>query len=206
MNVRGARLLVAAFVIAAASLTTSAAVRPPKLQYDISTLPNGLTLVLSEDHSTPIVHLQVWYHVGSKNEKKGRLLREKACDLKDGKSCNDLGTAWSEGKNGAPKPDFVKAKGFYEKACKLADGLGCFNLGNVYRVGEGVKKDVRLAFANFQKSCELDEAKGCTELGIMHYEGTGTPQDADKAIALLEKACKLGSQPACKNVEKIRKK
>src|SRR4029079_8341327 len=63
---------VVALLIAAAGFTTSAAVRPPKLQYDISTLPNGLTLVLSEDHSTPIVHLQVWYHVGSKNEKKGR--------------------------------------------------------------------------------------------------------------------------------------
>jgi zinc protease len=36
------------------------------------TLPNGLTVILSEDHSTPIVHLQLWYHVGSKNEKPGR--------------------------------------------------------------------------------------------------------------------------------------
>src|SRR5215212_4844822 len=72
MTVRGARFLVAAIVVAAASLTPSAAVRPPKLQYDITTLPNGLTLILSEDHSTPIVHLQIWYHVGSKNEKKGR--------------------------------------------------------------------------------------------------------------------------------------
>jgi zinc protease len=50
----------------------SAAVRPPKLQYGITTLPNGLTVVLEEDHSTPIVHLQLWYHVGSKNEKPGR--------------------------------------------------------------------------------------------------------------------------------------
>jgi len=72
MRLRVARSLVVAVLLAAASLTTSAAVRPPKLQYDISTLPNGLTLVLSEDHSTPIVHMQVWYHVGSKNEKKGR--------------------------------------------------------------------------------------------------------------------------------------
>jgi zinc protease len=62
-----------AFVIAlATSSTPSAAVRPPKLQYDLFTLPNGLTVVLSEDHSTPIVHLQVTYHVGSKNEKAGR--------------------------------------------------------------------------------------------------------------------------------------
>src|SRR5262245_42656269 len=72
MRFRFARSIVFAVLLAATSLTTSAAVRPPKLQYDISTLPNGLTLVLSEDHSTPIVHMQVWYHVGSKNEKKGR--------------------------------------------------------------------------------------------------------------------------------------
>jgi zinc protease len=63
-------LLVA--LIIAAALPTSAAVRPPKLQYEISTLPNGLTVILSEDHSTPIVHVQLWYHVGSKNEKAGR--------------------------------------------------------------------------------------------------------------------------------------
>src|SRR6478735_12499225 len=49
-----------------------AAVRPPKLQYRITTLSNGLTVVLSEDHSTPIVHVQLWYHVGSKNERPGR--------------------------------------------------------------------------------------------------------------------------------------
>ena len=72
MTVRRARFLLAAVAVAVTSLSVSAAVRPPKLQYDVSTLPNGLTLVLSEDHSTPIVNIQVWYHVGSKNERKGR--------------------------------------------------------------------------------------------------------------------------------------
>lgn len=47
-------------------------VRPPRLTYAVSTLPNGLTLILHEDHSTPIVNVQVWYHVGSKNERPGR--------------------------------------------------------------------------------------------------------------------------------------
>src|SRR3954468_24234312 len=55
-----------------AGLTSSAAVRPTKLEYQVATLPNGLTVVLSEDHSTPIVNVQLWYHVGSKNEKPGR--------------------------------------------------------------------------------------------------------------------------------------
>ena len=46
--------------------------RPPKFNYTMTTLPNGLQVVLLEDHSTPITHLAVWYHVGSKNEKAGR--------------------------------------------------------------------------------------------------------------------------------------
>ena len=66
------RAVLVSTLLVANGLSAQAAVTPPKLQYDISTLPNGLTVVLSEDHSTPIVHLGVWYHVGSKNEKKGR--------------------------------------------------------------------------------------------------------------------------------------
>jgi predicted Zn-dependent peptidase len=49
-----------------------AAVRPPKLQYERLVLPNGLTVILHEDKSTPIVHVALWYHVGSKNERTGR--------------------------------------------------------------------------------------------------------------------------------------
>ena len=67
-----AAVAIGAAVLVAATERSSAAVRPPKLQYEISTLPNGLTLVLSEDHSTPIVHVNLTYHVGSKNEKPGR--------------------------------------------------------------------------------------------------------------------------------------
>jgi len=61
-----------AFVSVTPSGDAHAAVRPPRLHYQITTLPNGLTLILSEDHSTPIVHVEVWYHVGSKNERPGR--------------------------------------------------------------------------------------------------------------------------------------
>lgn len=35
-------------------------------------LDNGLTLIVHEDHKAPIVAFNVWYHVGSKNEKPGR--------------------------------------------------------------------------------------------------------------------------------------
>jgi zinc protease len=49
-----------------------ASVRPPKLHYERIALANGLTVLLHQDRSTPIVHVQLWYHVGSKNERAGR--------------------------------------------------------------------------------------------------------------------------------------
>jgi zinc protease len=67
-----ASLVLAIAVVGSSSFEPQAAVRPPKLQYEMFTLPNGLTVILSEDHSTPIVHVGLWYHVGSKNEKPGR--------------------------------------------------------------------------------------------------------------------------------------
>lgn len=44
----------------------------PEISYEKHVLPNGLTLILHEDHKAPIVAVNVWYHVGSKNEKKGK--------------------------------------------------------------------------------------------------------------------------------------
>jgi zinc protease len=35
-------------------------------------LPNGLTLLVHEDHSVPIVGVNLWYHVGSRNERRGK--------------------------------------------------------------------------------------------------------------------------------------
>ena len=66
--------LVATILLGAAALIAPlyAAVHPPKLDYQITTLSNGLRVILSEDHSTPVVHISVWYHVGSRDEKPGR--------------------------------------------------------------------------------------------------------------------------------------
>ena len=40
--------------------------------YQKFVLSNGLTLIVHEDHKAPIVAVNVWYHVGSKNEKPGK--------------------------------------------------------------------------------------------------------------------------------------
>ncbi|HEX6052633.1 MAG TPA: pitrilysin family protein [Gemmatimonadaceae bacterium] len=43
-----------------------------RLPIDTFRLPNGLFVTLSEDHTAPIVAVNVWYHVGSANERPGR--------------------------------------------------------------------------------------------------------------------------------------
>jgi zinc protease len=42
------------------------------IPYEKFVLSNGLTVIVHEDHKAPIVAVNVWYHVGSKNEKPGK--------------------------------------------------------------------------------------------------------------------------------------
>jgi zinc protease len=44
----------------------------PDISYTKTVLNNGLTLIVHEDHKAPIVAVNIWYHVGSKNEPAGR--------------------------------------------------------------------------------------------------------------------------------------
>jgi zinc protease len=43
-----------------------------KIPYETYKLPNGLTVIMSVDRTTPTVAVNIWYHVGSKNEAPGR--------------------------------------------------------------------------------------------------------------------------------------
>ncbi len=45
---------------------------PPEIAADKTKLDNGLEVILHEDHRTPIVTVNVWYHVGSKDEPAGK--------------------------------------------------------------------------------------------------------------------------------------
>src|SRR5258708_755429 len=43
-----------------------------ELKYSLFKLPNGLTVILHEDHTVPVVTVNMWYHVGSARERPGR--------------------------------------------------------------------------------------------------------------------------------------
>ena len=42
------------------------------IPYTLHKLDNGLTLIIHEDHKAPIAAVNIWYHVGSKDEKAGK--------------------------------------------------------------------------------------------------------------------------------------
>ena len=68
---RAAFLIVLALAAPAAAQPPAA---PPKIElaYTQFTLANGLRVILHEDHSVPMVSVNMWYHVGSARELPGR--------------------------------------------------------------------------------------------------------------------------------------
>jgi zinc protease len=56
----------------AQSRATTAPADAIRIPFERVTLPNGLDVILAPDHSTPQVAVDVWYHVGSKNEAPGK--------------------------------------------------------------------------------------------------------------------------------------
>lgn len=61
-----------ALSLAAVSLLPAQSPAPIRVAYTIDTLPNGLTLIVHEDHSVPVVTAYTWFHVGSADEEPGR--------------------------------------------------------------------------------------------------------------------------------------
>ena len=71
-SIRGS-LAAGALGVALAGMSGGAGAQSvPSIAVEQYTLPNGLQVLLHEDHSTPIVAVNTWYHVGSSNEQVGR--------------------------------------------------------------------------------------------------------------------------------------
>jgi len=65
-------LLCAAVLAPSASRLAAQAAAPLRVPYETFTLPNGLQVIVHEDHSVPVVSVNIWYHVGSGDERAGR--------------------------------------------------------------------------------------------------------------------------------------
>jgi zinc protease len=67
------RLVAIGYLIAGVATAAALSAQSiPRIQFEKYKLPNGLEVILHEDHSTPIVAVDTWYHVGSGDEQLGR--------------------------------------------------------------------------------------------------------------------------------------
>lgn len=66
------RLALSAFLLASLHLTGFAQTRMPQLKFTDRTLANGMRVLTAPDSSSPTVAIQVWYHVGSKDDPQNR--------------------------------------------------------------------------------------------------------------------------------------
>jgi zinc protease len=66
------RLFVTVSLLLVIQLTGFSQTRMPQLKFTDRTLPNGLRVLAAADHSSPTVAIQVWYHVGAKDDPQNR--------------------------------------------------------------------------------------------------------------------------------------
>ena len=59
-------------LLVACALPATLAAQSLRVPYTTFTLPNGLKVIVHEDHSVPVVTVNTWYHVGSGDERPGR--------------------------------------------------------------------------------------------------------------------------------------
>src|SRR5215469_1574429 len=75
-------LALSCLAVSAQTVQPSPAPQPPvrapfdrsafEIKYKKFVLPNGLTLLINEDHAVPVIGVNLWYHVGSRNEVRGK--------------------------------------------------------------------------------------------------------------------------------------
>ena len=108
------RRALAAAALTSLPLSSLAAQKPAPLPLDIYTLPNGLQVILAEDHAAPVVAIDVTYHVGSRNESPGRtgfahlfehMMFQGSAHVKKGEHMSLLEAAGSAGYNGSTIED-----------------------------------------------------------------------------------------------------
>ncbi len=121
----------------------------------------------------------------------------KGCNLEDSTSCNNMATAYKQGK-GVDK-DLALARKYYIQGCvDMDDGDACANLGYMYEVGQGVVIDHIAAAKYYTKGCdELENGVSCYNLGLFFKSGVGVKKSQSQAKLYFAKACEHGDSDGC---------
>lgn len=90
------------------------------------------------------------------------------------------------------EPDIQAALALAHKACEAGHANACTILGSVYRKGQSVKKDHKIAKQHLERSCEMGDYRGCAIAGTMYALGwDGEKPDEKRADTLRRRAFEL---------------
>jgi TPR repeat protein len=136
---------------------------------------------------------------GPKDAERALKLYEHACEDDDPTGCNNLGSAFRDGK-GRP-PDLDRARALYSKSCEGDYPPGCSNLGALFRDGQGVSRDPRQAERHFQQGCrsttELGRLGACMRLAELVVDNHSTAFDLATARDHASRACEQQDRDGC---------
>jgi zinc protease len=145
------------------------------IPYTKFVLPNGLTLVVHEDHKAPIVAINVWYHVGSKNEKPAKTgfahlfehLMFQGTENLDGEFFEPLEKVGATGMNGTTNNDRTN---YFEtvpkNALDLALWLESDRMGHLLGSVDQAKLDEQRGVVQNEKRQGDNQPYGMTEYAI----------------------------------------
>lgn len=123
---------------------------------------------------------------------------DKLCHKKDAVGCFQAGLVYFS-------PNFLHSKKeltarsypFFAKGCQLNHPLSCIHLSEAYQTGNGVKADIKKAFAHMDKACKLKAPGACQRMGLFYAQGLGTNKDTSRGIKLMQDACNKGIAENC---------
>jgi TPR repeat protein len=123
---------------------------------------------------------------------------EENCNRGTARSCHRLGLLYRSELGMGPR-DGARADALFERACSLGEPLGCYNHGRARARGEGVVRDLRVAFAAYQRACTAGLWVACNNWAEMML-APEFGSDLAKAMPVLESACNGGDGLACGNL------
>jgi predicted Zn-dependent peptidase len=173
-----------------------------KLAYEKYTLENGLEVILHEDHRTPVAAVNLWYHVGSKDEAKGKsgfahlfehMMFEGSRHVGEGMFLRYLDSIGATERNGTTNTDRTSyfetvSRGRLELALwlesdRMAFLLDRLNQGSLDRQREVVKNERRERYENVPYGLVAQHLRAALfpEDHPYHHLAIGTPEDLDRA-------------------------
>jgi zinc protease len=175
-----------------------AEVRPPKLEFTQHKLANSLQVILLEEHEVPVINLQVWYHVGGKDEQPGHTGFAHLFEHLMFKGSAHVGTdehsriieAIGGFDNASTYDDYTNffetfPSNYLERVIWLeADRMGSLNVDetNLKSEREVVKEELRVRVENQPYGhLEQDLRAAAFTVHGYHHTAIGSKEDLDKA-------------------------